>query len=126
MAWGRSMEMTMSVHDRARRREQRHQRSAGVASRQPAPITPVVDEADTEAAEIVNLSRSAPAAALPAASSVAAANNPRPVRRGARPAPAPVDYSADYRAARTDLRWIALWAGLLFIAMIALRFSGLV
>jgi hypothetical protein len=45
--------------------------------------------------------------------------------RSARPAPEPVDYSKDYANVRRDLRWIAIWASLLFIAMIALRFSGL-
>src|SRR5262245_26929459 len=55
---------------------------------------------------------------------------PRAVRTNrrvlARPAPEPVDYTEDYAAARTDLRWIAIWAGLLFVAMIALYFSHLV
>jgi|SRR5581483_1661272 hypothetical protein len=43
-----------------------------------------------------------------------------------RAAPEPVDYTADYDAARRDLRWIALWTVILFAVMIALRFSGLV
>jgi len=43
-----------------------------------------------------------------------------------RPAPEPVDYTGDYTAARRDLRWIALWTVILFAAMVALRFSGLV
>jgi hypothetical protein len=43
-----------------------------------------------------------------------------------RPAPEPIDYSQDYTAARRDLRWIALWTVLLFGAMLALKFSGLV
>jgi len=52
---------------------------------------------------------------------------PRPNRRVlSRPAPEPVDYSKDYAAVRSDLRWIALWTVLLFVAMIALRISGLV
>jgi hypothetical protein len=51
----------------------------------------------------------------------------RPNRRVlTRPAPEPVDYSADYAAVRVDLRWIAIWTVLLFIAMFALYFSGLV
>lgn len=45
--------------------------------------------------------------------------------RSARPAPEPVDYSRDYANVRRDLRLIAIWASLLFIVMIALRFSGL-
>ena len=43
-----------------------------------------------------------------------------------RPAPEPIDYSKEYVAVRRDLRWIALWAGLLFAAMIALKLSGVV
>jgi hypothetical protein len=43
-----------------------------------------------------------------------------------RPAPEPVDYSKDYAAVRRDLRWIAIWTVLLFVAMVALKFSGLV
>ena len=43
-----------------------------------------------------------------------------------RPAPEPVDYSKDYAAVRRDLRWIAVWTVLLFIGMVALKFSGLV
>lgn len=51
----------------------------------------------------------------------------RPARRVlTRPAPEPIDYSQDYTAARRDLRWIALWTVLLFGAMLALKFSGLV
>jgi hypothetical protein len=38
----------------------------------------------------------------------------------------PVDYSKDYQAARQDLRWIAIWAVLLFVVMIILRISGIV
>jgi hypothetical protein len=43
-----------------------------------------------------------------------------------RAAPEPVDYSADYAAVRVDLRWIAIWTALLFVAMFALYFSGIV
>jgi hypothetical protein len=52
---------------------------------------------------------------------------PRPaVRRSARPAPAPIDYSQDYADARHDLRRIAIIAAVLLAGMIALAFSGLV
>jgi len=55
------------------------------------------------------------------------ARTARPNRRVlTRPAPEPVDYTADYAAVRVDLRWIAIWAGLLFIAMFVLYFSGIV
>jgi hypothetical protein len=57
----------------------------------------------------------------------AAARAARPNRRVlTRPAPEPVDYTADYAAVRVDLRWIAIWTALLFIAMFALYFSGIV
>jgi len=65
-----------------------------------------------------------PAMAAPAS---ATARTARPNRRVlTRPAPEPVDYSADYAAVRTDLRWIAIWTALLFVAMFALYFSGIV
>lgn len=48
----------------------------------------------------------------------------RPQRRSA--PLEPVDYTPDYDAAKRDLRWIALWAVLLFVAMFALKFSGIV
>jgi len=51
----------------------------------------------------------------------------RPSRRVlTRAAPEPVDYSADYAAVRVDLRWIAIWTALLFVAMFVLYFSGIV
>lgn len=43
-----------------------------------------------------------------------------------RSAPEPVDYTKDYMAVRSDLRWIAIWSLLLFAAMAALKFSGVV
>jgi hypothetical protein len=126
------MEDVMSVHDRARRRQQRQQRAAGATNRPQiqdshAPI--FEPEAETEAAEIVNISRSAAPVASPAPKPVTPgvpAVGPRAARRAARPAPAPIDYTEDYRAVRKDLRWIALWSILLFGGMIALAFSGLV
>jgi len=66
----------------------------------------------------------APVGVPPASATQRAA---RPNRRVlTRPAPEPVDYTADYAAVRTDLRWIAIWTALLFVAMFALYFSGLV
>lgn len=68
----------------------------------------------------------APAAGIPTPAG-AAPRVARPNRRVlTRPAPEPVDYSADYAAVRVDLRWIAIWTALLFIAMFALYFSGIV
>ena len=65
---------------------------------------------------------------LPARPAVSASTRPPATRRRviSRPAPEPVDYSKDYAAARIDLRRIAIWAVLLFVVMIALKFSGLV
>jgi hypothetical protein len=68
----------------------------------------------------------APASGIPT-QGAAASRVARPNRRVlTRPAPEPVDYSADYAAVRVDLRWIAIWTALLFIAMFALYFSGIV
>jgi hypothetical protein len=56
-----------------------------------------------------------------------AASTSRAVRRiRSRTAPEPVDYTRDYRDAARDLRLIALWSVLLFVAMFALAFSGIV
>jgi hypothetical protein len=61
------------------------------------------------------------------ASAPARANRANTNRRVlTRAAPAPVDYTADYAAVRVDLRWIAIWTALLFVAMFALYFSGIV
>lgn len=64
------------------------------------------------------------APALPVAQAPRSARTARRVI--SRAAPEPVDYTADYGAARRDLRWIAIWTVLLFVAMFALKFSGLV
>jgi hypothetical protein len=45
-------------------------------------------------------------------------------RPATRLAPEPVDYTEDYVQARRDLLRILLWSMVLFVAMIALRFSG--
>jgi len=83
---------------------------------------------NTEAAGAPNISETIsldpPTLAVPVS---AASRVARPNRRVlTRPAPEPVDYSADYAAVRVDLRWIAIWTALLFIAMFALYFSGIV
>jgi len=78
--------------------------------------------ASTETPEIV-----APSIGTTTSLDAPAARPARTARRVlSRPAPEPVDYTADYTAARRDLRWIVLWTVILFVAMIALRFSGLV
>ncbi len=65
-----------------------------------------------------------PEAAAPAPAPARPARTARRVLT--RAAPEPIDYSADYVAAARDLRWIAIWTVLLFVAMFALKFSGLV
>ena len=63
----------------------------------------------------------------PVVASAPSRQAPRTSRRVlTRPAPEPVDYTKDYMAVRRDLRWILIWTVLLFAAMIALKFSGLV
>lgn len=49
----------------------------------------------------------------------------QPVNRPAPVAPAPIDYTEDYRHARRDMLRIFIWSALLFGAMIAIRLSGI-
>jgi hypothetical protein len=67
--------------------------------------------------------RAGPTTSLDAPAARPARTNRRVLSRST---PEPVDYSPDYAAARRDLRWIVFWTVILFVAMIALRFSGLV
>lgn len=64
------------------------------------------------------------APAMPAAKRQSGTRGAR--RPRARAEPEPVDYTKDYQAARRDLRWIAIWAVLLFAAMIVLSVTGIV
>lgn len=58
------------------------------------------------------------------ASVAAPTSNSRVARRlRTRTASEPVDYTKDYRDATKDLRLIAIWSGLLFVAMFALYFA---
>jgi hypothetical protein len=104
----------MPPQSRSQRRRQgtRQQRPAA-----PRPNADAVSQTATTGSTIA-LESSAPTAPRQGARA--------PRRVLSRPAPEPVDYSKDYRAVRRDLRWIALWTLLLFIVMIALKFSGLV
>jgi hypothetical protein len=96
-------------------RSQRRRQTA----RQPARPT-ISAEATSRAPNIgETVSLDQPTAAAPRA----ARANRRVISRAV---PEPVDYTGDYAAVRVDLRWIALWAVLLFVAMVALKFSGLV
>jgi hypothetical protein len=112
----------MPPHTRSQRRRQnarqqpRPSASVETTRREPSTGTTVNLEAPVEA----------PAMSAPAAPSRATrAATPRR-RVISRPAPEPIDYTKDYAAARIDLRRIALWAVLLFVAMVALYFSGIV
>jgi hypothetical protein len=104
-------------------RAQRRRQSARQQSRPQAPRAVSAEAANTPSiGETISLDP--PKMAAPAS---APARPNRPNRRVlTRAAPEPVDYSADYAAVRVDLRWIAIWTVLLFIAMFALYFSGLV
>ena len=125
----------MPPQSRAQRRRQ------AARQQQSRPKAPGVVSAET-ASSVPNMGETipldpptlaAPASGIPTqgggipAQGGAASRAARPNRRVlTRPAPEPVDYSADYAAVRVDLRWIAIWTVLLFIAMFALYFSHLV
>jgi hypothetical protein len=118
----------MPPHTRSQRRRQnsRHQprrnTSAETISRAPSTGTTVHLDDAVEAPTLAP--EPAPVLTRPAAGAARPARSSRRVI--SRPAPEPVDYSKDYAAARLDLTRIALWAGLLFVAMLVLYFSGLV
>lgn len=85
---------------------------------------PITDPADTT-------TPISPVTIVPTSSRPASTSN-RP-RRGTstrtRSVPEPVDYTADYVAASRDMRWILIWAGLLFVAMFvlfALQLNGII
>ena len=105
-------------------RAQRRRQAARQQQRRPTP-PPVAEDTGEPASTGPTIALgSAPAAESRRVEGRPAARSSRRVL--SRPAPEPVDYSKDYEAVRRDLRWIALWTALLFIAMIALKFSGLV
>jgi hypothetical protein len=100
-----------------RRRQATRQQQQQRRPSPPVPSAPALNETASTGPTIA-LDTEAPAA-------------PRPAARGtrrvlSRTTPEPVDYTKDYEAVGRDLRWIALWTILLFVAMIALKFSGLV
>jgi hypothetical protein len=99
----------------AARQQQSRPKAPSVVSAEAAPSAPTMGE---------TIPLDPPTMAAPTSVPPRAVRSNRRVLT--RPAPEPVDYSADYAAVRTDLRWIAIWTGLLFIAMFALYFSGLV
>lgn len=110
----------MPPHSRAQRRRQPQRNTP----RPPRPaVPPVSDEAEPlVAAEGPTVPLMPPAAeARPAPP----ARSARAARRPAARAPEPVDYSQDYVSARRDLTRITIISALIFAAMVALSFSGL-
>jgi hypothetical protein len=112
------------------RAQRRRQAARQQQSRPKAPSAVSAEAARSAASMGETIPLDAPTIALesaPAAGPKASAPPTRSARRmSSRAVPEPIDYSKDYGAVRRDLRWIALWTVLLFVAMIALRFSGLV
>ncbi|HEU4324082.1 MAG TPA: hypothetical protein VFS21_13110 [Roseiflexaceae bacterium] len=114
----------MPPHSRAQRKRQaprQQPRPAGSAPVAPEPVD--VDISDLTMEGLAGGVQPGYAVSAPAGS---AAASKAARRTRTRVAPAPVDYTSDYADARKDLRLIVLWAALLFIAMIALKFSGVV
>jgi hypothetical protein len=113
-------------------RAQRRQQNARSATRANPHTTKVlnnqqddIDQAALEAAEAQVAAE--PIGTLVDMSPRTSSRVSRPARRPInRPVPAPVDYTADYVVARSDLTKIAIWAVILFAAMFAIRFSGLI
>lgn len=127
----------MPPHTRSQRRRQgaRQQQRQQRSNTQPVQA-PAINDVDTSA-DMPDSETAKPAIyddaaspRTPAATTVA--NAPRAAatrttrRMRARAEPEPVDYSKDYQAARRDLRWIVIWAVLLFVVMVVLRISGIV
>ena len=122
----------MPPQSRAQRRRQAARQQQ--QSRRPAPPRNPGATSQLSAGEADDTAVTGPTVALGAAAPVigeARRIEGRPAARAnrrvlSRPASEPIDYSKEYSAVRRDLRWILLWTVLLFAAMIALKFSGLV
>ncbi len=113
----------MPPHSRAQRKRQaprQQPRPAGSAPVAPEPVD--ADVSDLTMEGLATGIQPGYAASAPASAASGRASR----RTRTRVAPAPVDYTSDYADARKDLRLIVLWATLLFVAMIALKFSGIV
>jgi hypothetical protein len=119
----------MPPQSRAQRRRKNTQQARRASSAASQPL--VAEHGPAEATTADELpeapSISTRTATLPPPAQAAGTRSPRSTRRPvARPVAEPVDYTADYQSARRDIIRIIVWSGLLFVAMIALRFSGLV
>jgi hypothetical protein len=119
----------MPPHSRPQRKRQAPRQQPRPAGTQPALNPSSLEPGD------ISLAALAQGAAEPgyrASATPAISDSLSPANRGARrpqrrsPQLEPVDYTPDYDAARRDLRWIAIWSVLLFVAMVALKFSGIV
>lgn len=110
----------MPSQSRSQRRRQQQQR----VQRQPIaprPVRPLPETVDNPV-EDVAVVEEAPERQQQAAPE----RTQRKQRRVVRPAPEPVDYTTDYQIAGHDLRRIIILSLLLLVAMVALRFSGVV
>jgi hypothetical protein len=105
-------------------RAQRRRQSARQQSRPQAPNAVSNAAASSTPSTGETIALDPPTMAAPTSAPARPARTNRRVLT--RAAPEPVDYTADYADARTDLRWIAIWSGLLFLVMFALYFSGIV
>jgi hypothetical protein len=109
------------------RSQRRRQAARQQQPRRAAPPRPVDAEVEETGATGPTITLGAPSSAAAEARRAEARPATRPARRVlSRSAPEPVDYSKDYAAVRWDLRRIVIWTVLLFAAMVALKFSGLV
>jgi hypothetical protein len=117
----------MPPHTRSQRRRQ-------VVQQKGRSAPPSVEKARSAPPSVESIEAVSPppvtSATVPLASPQVGTQTQRPARAArrviSRATPAPVDYTGDYTAVRRDLRWILIWTVLLFVAMFALRFSGLV
>ena len=122
----------MPPQSRAQRRRQTARQQQ--QSRRPTPPQNLDSGSQAPAVEAEEAAATGATIALGSSTPVvgeARRNEGRPAARTnrrvlSRTAPEPLDYSKEYSAVRRDLRWIALWTVLLFVAMIALKLSGLV
>jgi hypothetical protein len=109
---------TMPPHSRAQRRRQ-------AARSAPRPPRGAGAPASVEAEPLERVEEPVVPAAPPTPATLSAPRAARPGRRAAARVLEPVDYSQDYASARRDLTRIAVISALLFAAMVALSFSGL-
>lgn len=102
----------------AQSRAQRRRANAATQQRRPgAPKTYETPALPTEAVE----TPVAPVAVAPASTPASASRVARRLRTAR--APEPIDYAKEYGFVARDLRLIALWTVLLFVAMAALYFA---